>query len=289
MRYGPRPPVMTKPEPYRGIITARLEAYPLLSAVRLFEEVRAAGYAGGYTRLTEFVRPCPAPEPVVRFETPPGLLAQVDFAEFKFAWGKRYTLVVVLGYSCLLWLRFYERQDMCTCSQGWRRRSPSLAADLRPDEGSHHARPATGERAAAPLPTTRFPAATSVRLSPGVDTHGSTARFYGAAGRGRRADVQCSTTSGTDPGERVHPRANDRSARTHRDGARPPDPHAREAAGSGDATGVFAPRRRLPLRCVQLSDTGFQEWSADASTAGGMTWLAASSCLTMLTRSAGPP
>jgi len=121
VRYGPRPPVATKLEPYRGIITARLEAYPLLSAVRLFEEIRAAGYAGGYTQLKEFVRrvrPCPAPEPVVRFETPPGLQAQVDFAEFKFPWGKRYALVVVLGYSRLLWLRFYERQDMRTLFAG---------------------------------------------------------------------------------------------------------------------------------------------------------------------------
>ena len=121
MRYGPRPPVATKLEPYRGIITARLEAYPLLSAVRLFEEVKAAGYPGGYTQVKEFVRrvrPSPAPEPVVRFETPPGLQAQVDFAEFRFPWGKRYALVVVLGYSRLLWLRFYRRQDMRTLFLG---------------------------------------------------------------------------------------------------------------------------------------------------------------------------
>lgn len=121
VRYGPRPPVATKLEPYQGIIAARLEAYPLLSAVRLFEEVRAAGYPGGYTQVKEFVRsvrPCPASEPVVRFETPPGLQAQVDFAEFRFPWGKRYALVVVLGYSRLLWLHFYERQDMRTLFLG---------------------------------------------------------------------------------------------------------------------------------------------------------------------------
>lgn len=120
-RYKARPPVATKLETYKPVILARLSAYPLLSSVRLMEEIRAAGYTGGYTQLKEFVRtvrPRPAPEPVVRFETAPGVQAQVDFAEFKFAWGKRYALLVVLGYSRLLWLRFYERQDMRTLFRG---------------------------------------------------------------------------------------------------------------------------------------------------------------------------
>jgi transposase len=52
------------------------------------------------------VRPTPAPEPVVRFETPPGQQAQADFAEFRFPWGRRWAFLVVLGYSRLLWLQF---------------------------------------------------------------------------------------------------------------------------------------------------------------------------------------
>jgi transposase len=55
---------------------------------------------------------------VVRFETPPGHQAQVDFAEFRFPWGKRYALLVVLGYSRLLWLKFYPRQTMATVIAG---------------------------------------------------------------------------------------------------------------------------------------------------------------------------
>ena len=51
-------------------------------------------------------------EPIVRFETPAGHQGQVDFAEFRLPWGKRRALVVVLGYSRLLWLQFYERQTM---------------------------------------------------------------------------------------------------------------------------------------------------------------------------------
>jgi len=54
----------------------------------------------------------------VRFETPPGQQAQVDFAEFHLPWGKRYALVVVLGYSRLLWLQFYARQTMAVLVRG---------------------------------------------------------------------------------------------------------------------------------------------------------------------------
>ena len=121
VRYGPRPPAPTKLDPYKPIIEARLAAYPELSAVRLLDEIRAAGYLGGYSQLKAFVqrvRPTPTPEPVVRFETPAGRQAQVDFARFRFAWGVRYALLVVLGYSRLLWCRFYPRQDMATLYDG---------------------------------------------------------------------------------------------------------------------------------------------------------------------------
>lgn len=121
VRYGPRPPVATKLDSFKPIIQARLESYPELSAVRLLEEIRAAGYGGGYTRLKEYVRtirPAAVPEPIVRFETPPGHQAQVDFARFRFPWGVRYALLVVLGYSRMLWLRWFRRQDMRTLITG---------------------------------------------------------------------------------------------------------------------------------------------------------------------------
>jgi transposase len=121
VRYGPRPSVPTKLDAYRGIIEARLAAYPQLSAVRLLDEIRAAGYGGGYSQLKAFVRhvrPVPDPAPVIRFETPAGRQAQVDFARFRFPWGVRYALLVVLGYSRVLWCRFYPRQDMRTLVSG---------------------------------------------------------------------------------------------------------------------------------------------------------------------------
>jgi transposase len=121
VRYGPRPLVVTKLDAYKPIIEARLTAYPELSSVRLLDEIRAAGYAGGYSQLKAYVRrvrPLPPPEPIIRFETPAGRQAQVDFARFRFDWGVRYALLVVLGYSRLLWCRFYPRQDMATLMDG---------------------------------------------------------------------------------------------------------------------------------------------------------------------------
>lgn len=121
VRYKPRPRTPVKLDPYKAYVRARLEAFPELSAVRLLEEIRAAGYPGGLTQLKLYVRevrPRPAAEPVVRFETEPGEQAQVDFAHVRMPWGVRYGLVVTLGYSRLLWLQFYPRQDMRTLFVG---------------------------------------------------------------------------------------------------------------------------------------------------------------------------
>lgn len=113
--YSPRPKTPQKLDPFKAIINTRLEAYPKLTAQRLFEEVRAAGYAGGYSRLSAYVRqvrPREPADPVVRYETPAGRQGQVDFGSFSLPWGRRYALLVVLSYSRLLWLRFFQRQTM---------------------------------------------------------------------------------------------------------------------------------------------------------------------------------
>jgi transposase len=115
VHYGPRPPIPRKIDPYKGIIRERLETYPELSAVRLFREIEAAGYPGGYTQVKEYVRavrPKPPEEALIRFETPPGHQGQVDFADFHLPWGKRYALLVVLGYSRLFWFQFFRHKTM---------------------------------------------------------------------------------------------------------------------------------------------------------------------------------
>jgi transposase len=56
VQYTARPAVPCKIDPYRDIIQMRLGEYPWLSATRLYEEIQAGGYAGGYTQVKK-VRP----------------------------------------------------------------------------------------------------------------------------------------------------------------------------------------------------------------------------------------
>ena len=121
VQYGPRGPGRSKLDPYKAIIDARLAEYPKLTATRLYREVRKAGYGGGYGQVKRYVcqaRPRAPEEPVQRFETAPGHQGQVDFADFRLPWGKRYALIVVLGYSRLMWFRYYERQTMPVVMRG---------------------------------------------------------------------------------------------------------------------------------------------------------------------------
>lgn len=120
-RAAPRP---TKLDRFHALIAERLTTYPALSAVRLLEECRADGYAGGYSQLKAYVapvRPRPELEPLVRFETAPGVQAQFDFAEVRLPWGKRFALLVVLGYSRLLFVEFVPRQSALTVMLGLER------------------------------------------------------------------------------------------------------------------------------------------------------------------------
>jgi transposase len=121
VHYTARPAVERKIDPYVGIIQTRLTEYPKLSAVRLHEEICKAGYNGSYTQVRDYVRtvrPKPQPEPVVRFETLPGHQAQVDFAHFTTPWGKRWALLVVLGFSRFMWVGFFPRQTMENLMRG---------------------------------------------------------------------------------------------------------------------------------------------------------------------------
>ena len=55
---------------------------------------------------------------------------------FRFPWGKRFALLVVLGYSRLLWLRFYQQQTMRVLFECLAL-TPSLISALGQHVGSH--------------------------------------------------------------------------------------------------------------------------------------------------------
>jgi transposase len=104
--YGPRAAHPGKLEEFKSYLEQRMQA-GVWNACVLLRELRARGYRGGYTILTDWLRPQRASALVVavrRFETPPGKQAQVDWEhlgtlemagqELKL-WGFAFTL----GYS----------------------------------------------------------------------------------------------------------------------------------------------------------------------------------------------
>lgn len=104
--YGPREPQASKLDAFKTYIEERLKA-GVWNARVLLRELRQRGYAGGYTILTDWLRPQRASARAVavrRFETPIGHQAQVDWGHLgtieidgkpRQMWGFTFTL----GYS----------------------------------------------------------------------------------------------------------------------------------------------------------------------------------------------
>ena len=122
--YGPRSPRPKSTDGFLPYLRERLGAYPGLTAVRLWRELRERGFEGGYTavkRAVQALRPNPVQPFEVRFETPPGAQGQVDLARFEVTFTDEpgitrivWLFSIVLGYSRLIWARFAVHQDLGT-------------------------------------------------------------------------------------------------------------------------------------------------------------------------------
>ncbi len=124
--YGPRQVGRpNKITPYLDYVRERVAAFPDLTATRLTRELRERGYTGDYTAVKRFVaaiRPSNGPKPYeVRFETPPGHQAQVDFARFVTVFEDEpgvtriiWLFSMVLGHSRHIVARFGLHQDLQT-------------------------------------------------------------------------------------------------------------------------------------------------------------------------------
>lgn len=102
----------SKLDPYRGLIE-NLVVEKHLSAVRVLEELRPLGYAGGYSILkaaVRLMRPAGKKRPTTVLEHPPGEEGQMDWSPYTVKLGDREVLVycfsLVIVFSRYLFVRF---------------------------------------------------------------------------------------------------------------------------------------------------------------------------------------
>lgn len=123
----PQPPRRrrSKLDAFDASIVRLLERYPSITTTRVLEELQREGYDGSYTILRDRVkrlRSRPQQPLVVRFETAPGVQAQMDWAEYHIDFsqeGRRKVNLFsyLLGYSRRQYLCFTERQDFETTTR----------------------------------------------------------------------------------------------------------------------------------------------------------------------------
>lgn len=115
----------SKLAPFLDYLRERVAPFPELSAVRLNREIRELGYARANTAVKRFVaaiRPEHGPKPFeVRFETPAGQQAQVDFARFVVSFADEpatdrivWLFSMVRGHSSFIFARFVMHRDLQT-------------------------------------------------------------------------------------------------------------------------------------------------------------------------------
>jgi transposase len=115
---------LTKLQSFETYLRERLAAVPELTGRRLHRELGTLGYRGGYTAVTDLlreIRPVAPPPFELRFETPPGQQAQVDFAQFRTEFTDEPGVIrivwlfsLVLGHRRMMWGRFVLHQDLPT-------------------------------------------------------------------------------------------------------------------------------------------------------------------------------
>lgn len=106
-------------DPYKDYLLRRLKEGTTNCEV-LLEEIQSMGYPGKMTILRDFIRPYrqkPKKQSSIRFETPPGKQAQMDWAEIgehevDGRKQKLYVFIIVLGYSRMKYMEITNTMNM---------------------------------------------------------------------------------------------------------------------------------------------------------------------------------
>jgi len=98
-----------------------LEKYPDITGLRIYEELKEAGYSGGISILRDRLKKLRPPkrEPVIRFETGPGRQGQMDWSPYTIPFirtGKSQVqcFSYILGFSRRQYIDFTEHRDFYT-------------------------------------------------------------------------------------------------------------------------------------------------------------------------------
>ena len=122
--YGPRPPRVTRLQPFEAYLRERLATVPELTGRRLHRELGTLGYRGGYTAVTDLLREirpaCRRPSSCAsrrrrgsrRKSTSPS--SRPSFTDEPGVMRIVWLFSLVLGHSRMLWGRFVLHQDMPT-------------------------------------------------------------------------------------------------------------------------------------------------------------------------------
>ncbi len=111
----------SKLDTYKSYILSRMNE-GCVNAQIIFDEIIALGYTGKTTILRDFMkphRPAAKQQACIRYETPPGKQAQVDWGEFKLlcqdgSFLKVHAFIMILGYSRMSYVEFTEDEKINT-------------------------------------------------------------------------------------------------------------------------------------------------------------------------------
>jgi len=116
----PATPRLSILKPFEAYLRERIAsaAPDWIPATVLWREIQSKGFDGGERIVRKFVatlRPVPAPDPLVRFETAAGDQMQVDWVEFRRRKGANlFAFVATLGYSRATYVEFVSDMRLDT-------------------------------------------------------------------------------------------------------------------------------------------------------------------------------